>query len=115
MTEIELKPTELVYLKDTYVFRLENEATVIGLRQQQDEGTNVFYEIALDKTIAYPAGGGQPSDEGKVCIHTDQNVWFHFDSVRMERETKQVWHRGSFSKRLRRDVIGECSRTKVHD
>ena len=53
---IELKPTELVYLKDTYVFRLEDEA-VIGLRQQQDEGTNVFYEIALDKTIAYPAGG----------------------------------------------------------
>ncbi len=98
MTEIELKPTELVYLKDTYVFKLDDEATVIGLRQQQDEGTNVFYEIALDKTIAYPAGGGHPSDEGKVCIHTDQNVWFHFDSVRMERETKQVWHRGSFSK-----------------
>ena len=58
MTEIELKPTELVYLKDTYVFK-KNEATVIGLRQQQDEGTNMFYEIALDKTIAYPAGDGQ--------------------------------------------------------
>ena len=112
MTEIELKPTELVYLKDTYVFRLEDEATD-GLRQQQDEGTNVFYEIALDKTIAHPAGGGSLGRRQGV-VYTDQNVWFHFDSVN-GKETKQVRHRGSFSKDSEEMLLANVRGQKVHD
>jgi len=46
-------PTELEYLRDTYAFRLEKEATVLDVVEKNDDDV----EIVLDKTIAYPAGG----------------------------------------------------------
>ena len=47
--------TELVYLHDAY--RRELEATVVDRRDDA---------VALDRTIFYPTGGGQPHDTGRL-------------------------------------------------
>lgn len=47
--------TELVYLHDAY--RRELEATVVDRRPDA---------VALDRTIFYPTGGGQPHDTGRL-------------------------------------------------
>ena len=93
-------PTELEYLRDTYAFRLEKEATVLDVVEKNDDDV----EIVLDKTIAYPAGGGQPSDRGVIYVHDvvgggdeKEDVSFEFNAVRMDRETKLVWHAGTFT------------------
>ena len=49
--------TELVYHLDSYARELD--ATVIAV----DQETNA---VALDRTIAYPGGGGQPFDLGTL-------------------------------------------------
>jgi Ser-tRNA(Ala) deacylase AlaX len=104
MTISTTTPTELAYLRDTYAFRLEKEATVLDVLEKKKENENdvVVVEIALDKTIAYPAGGGQPSDRGVIYVHDvggdeKEDVSFEFNSVRMDRESKQVWHCGTFT------------------
>jgi Ser-tRNA(Ala) deacylase AlaX len=104
MTTTTTTPTELAYLRDTYAFRLEKEATVLDVVEKKKENENdvVVVEIALDKTIAYPAGGGQPSDRGVIYVHDvggdeKEDVSFEFNSVRMDRETKLVWHAGTFT------------------
>ena len=54
--------TELLYFDDT--FRFECEAAVRWVEPHGDsvDGAPPRYAIALDKTVAYPAGGGQPDD-----------------------------------------------------
>lgn len=47
--------TELVYLHDAYLRELE--ATVVDRRPEA---------VALDRTIFYPTGGGQPHDTGRL-------------------------------------------------
>lgn len=49
--------TELIYTTDSYITELE--ANVVEIRE---EG------VILDKTIAYPQGGGQPSDKAKFIL-----------------------------------------------
>ena len=53
--------TELDYLEDTYQFSGAGKITNIG---RGDKG--LF--VALDKTIMYPQGGGQPSDRGHLNV-----------------------------------------------
>ena len=48
--------TDLLYLRDAYA--TEFDATVIDVR----EGA-----IALDRTLFYPTGGGQPHDTGSLA------------------------------------------------
>jgi len=48
--------TELAYLRDAY--RQEADATVIAVEDGR---------VALDRTIFYPTGGGQPHDTGTVA------------------------------------------------
>jgi len=48
--------TELAYLRDAY--RREDDATVIAVEAGR---------VALDRTIFYPTGGGQPHDIGTVA------------------------------------------------
>lgn len=55
--------TEQLYYKDPYL--QQAEANVIQL---QISGNGVLFE--LDKTIFYPEGGGQPSDQGEVVGDT---------------------------------------------
>src|SRR5438477_53209 len=47
--------TDLAYLRDAYA--REAEATVVAVDDQR---------IALDRTIFYPTGGGQPHDTGRL-------------------------------------------------
>ena len=51
--------TELLYLNDTYLF--DCEAKILG-QAQDDRGAY----LVLDRTIFYPQGGGQPSDQGNI-------------------------------------------------
>ena len=70
-----MKPeTELLYFDDT--FRFECEAAVRWVEPHGDsvDGAPPRYAIALDKTVAYPAGGGQPSDTGRL-VAGDVGVW----------------------------------------
>ena len=72
--------TELAYLRDTYAFKTSSSSsdddvstvldvlktTKINEDDDYERWYSYGYEIVLDKTIAYPAGGGQPSDVGTI-------------------------------------------------
>jgi len=51
--------TGAIYLQNTYLFELEANVIEVG----QDE---VGKFIILDRTVFYPQGGGQPSDQGSM-------------------------------------------------
>ena len=67
---------ELLYLEDGYL--KEFEAKVVGNREQS---------VALDKTVFYPIGGGQPSDVGE--LHSTAKHWKVSD---VRRRDGDVWH-----------------------
>lgn len=56
-TPMEIPATELIYYRDAYARELD--AVVVGVDQETRA-------IALDRTIAYAGGGGQPYDLGTV-------------------------------------------------
>src|SRR5206468_3446933 len=65
--------TELVYLSDAYL--RETDATVTAVDGDR---------VALDRTIFYPTGGGQPHDTGRLGGATVADV---------RKEGDTVWHR----------------------
>jgi misacylated tRNA(Ala) deacylase len=69
----EAMETDLVFLRDAYV--REAEATVVAVDGDR---------VALDRTIFYPTGGGQPHDTGTLGT---ANV------VEVRKEGAMVWHR----------------------
>lgn len=58
--------TELVYFSDTY--QTSCEAKVVSCEPVEDPGDDgvARFVVVLDRTVAYPAGGGQPSDTGRI-------------------------------------------------
>jgi misacylated tRNA(Ala) deacylase len=70
--------TELLYLTDAY--QRSMDATVVGVRPGTD-GTAPA--LALDRTVFYPTGGGQPHDLGLlsdlavVDVRTDADMVWH--------------------------------------
>ena len=70
----------------TYAF--EHETTVTRVATRDDGG----HEMTLASTIAYPAGGGQPSDSGRV-VGANGRAWA-FDAATLRRETGEVAHAG---------------------
>ena len=68
--------TDLLYLRDAYL--REVEATVVDHRRDQRGAA-----VALDRTVFYPTGGGQPHDTGilagtaVVDVHKDGEVVWH--------------------------------------
>ncbi len=65
--------SDLLYLRDAYLRSMD--ATVVAV---DEEGRRV----ALDRTVFYPTGGGQPHDEGTIgglpvvdVRHQDGEVW----------------------------------------
>src|SRR5579859_619215 len=70
--------TELLYLTDAY--QRSMDATVVGVRPGTD-GTRPA--LALDRTVFYPTGGGQPHDLGLlsdlavVDVRTEGDVVWH--------------------------------------
>lgn len=57
-------PTAMLYLEDTYL--LAERAAVLSVTTLEDGAT----DIALDRTILYPQGGGQPCDHGSIATDT---------------------------------------------
>lgn len=70
----------------TYAF--ERETTVTRVATRDDGG----HEMTLASTIAHPAGGGQPSDSGRV-VGANGRAWA-FDAATTRRETGEVAHAG---------------------
>ncbi len=72
--------TKLVYLDDAYLKSVE--ATVIDRRDDA---------VALDRTVLYPTGGGQPHDTGML---RSDGASIPIDSVK--KEGMLVWHHLDF-------------------
>lgn len=72
--------TELTYLHDAY--RRELEATVVDRRDDA---------VALDRTIFYPTGGGQPHDTGRLH-HAAGAVGVAVGVTAVAKEGLVVWH-----------------------
>jgi misacylated tRNA(Ala) deacylase len=61
-----LPETELLFHRDS---RLRSvEAVVVGVEPEPRQ-------VALDKTVAFPGGGGQPTDEGMLIRLADERQW----------------------------------------
>lgn len=60
---------------------------------------DVTHVIVLDRTVAHPQGGGQPSDVGLICTQSaGQKQWFRFSAVRwgLPPHERSVLHYGRF-------------------
>lgn len=65
--------TEVLYEDNAYA--KECVAGVLECREvirQTDDKEEKLYGIVLDKTVFFPEGGGQPADEGVLCIVKDR-------------------------------------------
>lgn len=71
--------TELAYLHDAYQRRIE--ATVVDRRDDA---------VALDRTVFYPTGGGQPHDTGQLELADGTGTR---PVVSVAKEGAVVWHR----------------------
>jgi Ser-tRNA(Ala) deacylase AlaX len=56
--------TQILYLEDSYL--KEWDAEIIEFAENNEK------QIILDKTAFYPLGGGQPNDEGKIVVGTEE-------------------------------------------
>ena len=63
--------TELVYFGDTYKTSCD-ECKIVSCepvdepKEDEPKDGGPTHVVVLDRTIAYPAGGGQPSDTGRI-------------------------------------------------
>lgn len=64
--------TDLLYLRDAYLRRFD--ATVIAVEEDR---------VALERTVFYPTGGGQPHDTGRLA---------GLDVVDVRKDGDDVWH-----------------------
>ncbi len=77
--------TQLLYYEDSYCFTATAKATVVST---WEDGRPA---LALDQTIFYPQGGGQPYDTGLIESSTTR---FRVEEVRYQND--EVWHIGQF-------------------
>ena len=75
-----LPGTELLYQRDSGLCTVD--ATVVGVETESRL-------VALDKTVVFPGGGGQPCDEGKLTRLTDDREW---PVVAARKGGDVVWH-----------------------
>lgn len=69
--------TELAYFDDTYLHSVD--AKVVSVAPHGEDGAT--FAVVLDKTVAYPAGGGQPSDVGRI-VAADGGATFLVSDVK---------------------------------
>jgi misacylated tRNA(Ala) deacylase len=75
-----LPETDLLYQRDSGLRSVE--ATIVGL--ETDSG-----RVALDRTVVFPVGGGQPSDAAVLTRLADGRQW---PVVAARKEGGVVWH-----------------------
>jgi Ser-tRNA(Ala) deacylase AlaX len=73
--------TQQLYLDDSYL--KEMEAQILEI---QPEG-NGKYRLVLDKTVFYPMGGGQATDQGKLTSST-----WNGDVYQVMMKDGELWH-----------------------
>lgn len=73
--------TKLLYLDDSYL--KEMEAEVLDVKE---DGSGQW-RMVLDKTVFYPIGGGQPTDQGKLTTNN-----FTYDVYLVMMKDGEVWH-----------------------
>ena len=87
-------PTEQVYLRDAYLQELDAVVTAVDADGRR---------VALDRTIFYATGGGQPNDTGTIAGH---------EVVDVRKEGDTIWHTlGDGDRPL--PVIGDAVATAV--
>jgi Ser-tRNA(Ala) deacylase AlaX len=73
--------TNLLYLEDSYL--REMDAHILDV-QAEESGK---WRVLLDKTVFYPMGGGQPTDQGKlVCPMWSADVYMVMN------KNGEIWH-----------------------
>lgn len=87
--------TQPLYLEDSYLKEMDGEILEV---QPEGEGR---YRVILDKTVFYPMGGGQATDQGKLEGDWSGEVY------QVQNKEGEIWH---FVKANSPPVIG----TKVH-
>ena len=75
-----LPETDLLYQRDSGLRSVE--ATVVGLEPESRM-------VALDRTVVFPGGGGQPSDAGMLTRLADDHQW---PVVAARKAASVVWH-----------------------
>ena len=75
-----LPETDLLYQRDSGLRSVE--ATVVGLEPESRL-------VALDRTVVFPGGGGQPSDAGMLTRLADDHQW---PVVAARNAARVVWH-----------------------
>jgi misacylated tRNA(Ala) deacylase len=78
--------TDRVYLRDASLRELS--ATVVAVGEGDDAG-----QVVLDRTIAYPTGGGQPHDTGRLIWEGDRTGPLEARVAEVRSRGDQVWHR----------------------
>eukprot|EP00960_Hanusia_phi_P055251 762924-Hanusia_phi.AAC.5 len=60
--------------------------------------------LVLLSTIFHPQGGGQPSDVGELrVLHGEKTITFVVSSCKLDKETQEVIHEGSFKEEAWQD------------
>ena len=72
--------TELVYQRDSSLRAIDTAVAAVEAESRQ---------VALDRTVMFPGGGGQPSDAGTLTRLADGSQWL---IVSVVKTTGVVWH-----------------------
>ena len=72
--------TELLFQRDSYLRSVETRVVAVDAEARQ---------VALERTVFYPGGGGQPADSGELIRVRDGQRW---DVVAARKQGGTVWH-----------------------
>jgi phenylalanyl-tRNA synthetase beta chain len=92
--------TEQLYLTDSYLKNMD--AKIIEVKEE----TQGQYRIILDKTVFYPMGGGQGTDQGKLS----SNDW-NAEVFQVMMKDGQIWHyiKSQIAPKVGDEVKGEIN------
>lgn len=106
-----MKPeTELLYFDDTFRFECTAAVRSVEPHGEPADDAPLRYAVVLDRTVAYPAGGGQPSDTGRLVAG---DVVFSIESVIAGKDDGVVRHVGAFEEGAKTFEVGAEVTVKV--
>ena len=87
-----MNPAERLYLQDAKLTLFR--AVVTDVREYARKDGATIWQVALDRTAFYPAGGGQPYDTGVLLARSRSGAELRLpvDAVEQD-EAGEVWHR----------------------